>query len=106
MGGVERAQFAVSSLKEQYGDRSVDDLKQCVTGMTLHSYMLSLWYKKPGKLLRQYPNLQMYQAHCLACKVSMYVHVLALCKAKSISCVVDEMRKNQGFFVDLPEMQD
>lgn len=106
MEGVERAQFAVVSLKERYGDCRVDDLKQCITGMTLYSYMLSLWYKSPDELLCQYPNLQMYQAHCLACKVSMYVHALAFCKAISVGYIVDGMRENQGFFVDLPEMRE
>lgn len=104
--GVERAQFAVTSLKERYGSHRVEDLKQCTTGMVLHSYMLSLWYKKPDELLCRYPSLQMYQAHCLACKVSMYVHVLAFCRAMSISYIVDGMRENQGFFVDLPEMRE
>lgn len=79
---------------------------RCNTGMDLHSYMLPLWYKRPDELLRQYPSLQMYQAHCLACKVSMYVHTLAFCKAMSIGYIVDGMREAQGFFVDLPEMRD
>lgn len=104
--GVERVQFAVSSLKARYGGNRVDDLKRCNIGMTLHLYMLSLWYKKPDELLCRYPNLQMYQAHCLACKVSMYVHALAFCKAMSVGYIVDGMRENQGFFVDLPEMRE
>lgn len=104
MEGIERAQLAVSSLRDRYGHSKVDELKQCTTGMTLHSYMLSLWYKNPTELVNQYPNLQMYQAHCLACKVSMYVHVLAFCKAMSIGYIVDGMRENQGFFVDSQEM--
>lgn len=104
--GVERAQFAVARLKERYGNHRVEDLKQCTTGMAFHSYMLSLWYKKPDELLSRYPNLQMYQAHCLACKVAMYVHVIAFCRAMSIGFIVDGMRENQGFFVDLPEMRE
>ena len=106
MEGVERAQFAVANLKKRYGNQKVNNLTKCNTGMDLHSYMLSLWYKKPDELLRQYPDLQIYQAHCLTCKVSMYVHALAFCRAKSIRCIVDGMRKSQGFFVDLPEMPE
>ena len=106
MVGIERAQFAVASLKKRYGDNKVENLVQCRTGMVLHSYMLSLWYKRPDELLRQYPDLKMYQAHCLACKVAMYIHIIAFCKAKEISYIVDGMRETQGFFVDLPEMRE
>lgn len=106
MEGIERVQFAVTSLKKRYGEYKVEDLERYSTGMTLHSYMLPLWYKKPGELLLQYPDLQMYQAHCLACKMSMYVHALAFCKAMSIKYIVDGMRQSQGFIVDLPEMKE
>lgn len=104
--GIERAEFAVSSLKDRYGAYHVGDLEVCTTGMTFHSYMSPLWCKKPYELYSLYSNITMCQAHCLACKVAMYVHAIALCKARSIGYLVDGMRETQGFFVDLPEMRD
>ncbi len=106
MEGIDRAQLTVANLKERYGGNRVEDLMQCNTGMTLHSYMLSLWYKKPGELYLQYPDLEMCQAHCLACKAAMYIHIISFCRAKGINYVVDGMRETQGFFVDLPEMRE
>ncbi len=104
--GVNRAMLAVMSLKKKYGDDKVSDLIQCNTGMTLLSYIFPIWHETPKKLIEKYPDLPIYQVHCLTCKIAMYVHVLAFCRANSVNYLVDGMRKSQGFFVDLNEMKE
>ena len=103
--GIDRAQFAVGCLQKRYGMEIVDNLTYFNTGMTFYTYMQQEWYRKSDDRLRKYPELQTYQAHCLACKSAMYVHAIAFCKANNIGTIADGMRENQGFFVDMPEMK-
>lgn len=103
--GVDRADFAAKCLQERYGKDKVDDLARFSTGMSFHTYMRQEWYRKSDVRLKLYPELQTYQAHCLACKCAMYIHAISFCKANHIETMADGMRESQGFFVDMPEMR-
>ena len=74
--------------------------------MTLLAYMQKSWTTQSRFLAQQYPDLLMYQAHCLACKTAMYGQVLRYIDGFGIKHLVDGVRKCQGFFVDLEEMHE
>lgn len=104
--GIERVSTVASWLKERYPKEKIKYLEPVKTGMMLHSYMLKEWYRKSEERDRLFPELQTYQAHCLACKTAMYVHSIAYCVAYKIPCLSEGARKQQGFFVELPDMKE
>ena len=106
MEGVDRARYAVHHLQEVYCSKRVADLVVCKTGIALLQYMQKSWIKKSRFLAQDYPDLLMYQVHCLACKTAMYGQLLRFCNEHGIKCLVDGVRKCQGFFVDLEEMHE
>lgn len=106
MEGVERARYAVHHLKSVYGESRVCDLVCRKTGMAFLEFMQSAWVSNAKSLSQEYPDLLMYQAHCLACKTAMYVQALRFCREYSIHVIVDGVRQCQGFFVDLKEMHE
>lgn len=105
MRGTERAQFVVDSLLESYGREKVDELVIESTAKKMYEYVKFLWYRKSSVLAQTYPDLQLYQAHCLACKAAMYARAIEICKSFGFRYLVDGARKSQGFFVDLEEMR-
>lgn len=104
--GVDRAAQVARWIAERYPNADVSYLHPMKTAMTLLLYMQSEWYRKSSERMEKYPELQTYQAHCLACKSAMYVHALAYCKAHGIRYLSEGAREEQGFFVELPEMKE
>lgn len=104
IAGIERANFAVSALQAVYGEDRVHNLVVRKIGMTLLDYVRPTWYKSASELAIEYPNLQLYQLHCLACKTAMYVGALRLCREFKVTHLIDGVRKSQGFFVDSQSM--
>ncbi len=104
--GIDRAQFAVSELQKRYGPEKVHDLVKLTTGMTMQLYLLDGWRAKLSDMAVSYPEAKMYQVHCLTCKTAMYVHSIAYCLAHELTVVIDGMRKQQGFFVDIDDMRN
>lgn len=103
---IERVSEVASWLKERYSDDRVHYLKPVKTGMTLLHYMMKDWYRKSAEREKLFPELQSYQAHCLSCKTAMYVHAISYCVAHKIPFLAEGARKQQGFFVELPEMKE
>lgn len=103
--GIDRVCYSVEALRGRYGSETVGSMVELHTGMSFLSYIRTLWYRKPEELRQLYPDLQMYQAHCLACKTAMYAHAIAYCLSHGIHCVVDGMREEQGFFVEQDDMR-
>lgn len=104
--GINRAQFAVSELQKRYGPDMVHDLVKLTTGMTMQLYLLDSWRAKLSDIATSYPETKMYQIHCLTCKTAMYVHVIAYCLAHELEAIIDGMREQQGFFVDIEDMRN
>ena len=103
---VDRVAEVARWISERYPNTAVSYLHPMKTAMTLHEYMCPEWYRKSAERKEKYPELQTYQAHCLACKSAMYVHALSYCRAHGIRYLSEGAREQQGFFVELPEMRD
>lgn len=67
--------------------------------------MRNALYSTTTDLSKKYPDLLMYQLQCLACHTAMYFHSIAFCKAHEIDFLAEGARKQQEFFVELPEMK-
>lgn len=104
--GINRASTVAANLKEHYPEGKITYIKPVKTGMTFHSYMMKDWYRKSKEREELFPELQSYQAHCLSCRTAMYIHAIAYCIANDIPYLSEGARKNQGFFVELPEMKE
>lgn len=102
--GIDRVGFVVTNLQRRYGRDRVENPVLFHTAMTLQAYLMPIWHGTPADLAARYPDMPLYQAHCLACKSAMYAHAIAFCRAASVGYLIDGMRESQGFFVDLPEM--
>lgn len=103
MEGVARAEWAVHNLQSVYGSNMVGNLVVRKTGYALLQYMQSLWKMRAKELAIRFPEVRMYQAHCLACKTTMYVSILKFCHQCGIPTLVDGVRRCQGFIVDYDE---
>lgn len=104
--GIERVSAVADCLKVRYPEGTVTYLKPTKIGMTFHRYMMKEWYRKSRERDELFPELQSYQAHCLSCRTSMYVHAIAYCVAHNIPFLSEGAREQQGFFVELPEMKE
>lgn len=102
--GIERAKYAVYHLQEVYGANMVGGLVVRKMGYALLQYVQDMWQSRAKALSKVYPEMQMYQAHCLACKSAMYVSVLKFCRYCNIQTLVDGVRRSQGFIVDTDQM--
>lgn len=102
---IDYASSVADDLIANYPKGTVTYLKPVKIGMTLRDYMMKDWYRKSTEREKLFPELQSYQAHCLSCRTAMYVHAIAYCVAHNISFLSEGARRQQGFFVELPEMK-
>ena len=72
----------------------------------IQRFLVTILYKEPVELCREYPHLLISQVNCLACHTVMYLHSIAYCKANNISAISEGARQQQKFFVELPEMRE
>ena len=59
---------------------------------------------KVDKISNNYGKVTISQFNCLACRLSMYVTTIILCKQLNISSVADGARKSQLFAIEQDEM--
>lgn len=91
-------------LIERYGN---DKIEFWGIGMIV-GYFSALRYtyfnEKVSTLAQHYPNLIMNQANCLACRTSMYIFSILLCKQLRVNTIAEGARRTQLFAIEQDEM--
>ncbi len=93
-------------LQLRFGTERVQTAGIHTIALDLKALMNKLLYNEIFEICKNYPNLLLNQANCLACHTTMYFHSIAYCKARSIPVLSEGARLYQKFFVELPEMRE
>lgn len=104
IASIKRAAFVVRELQKRFSKDVVRDLVYLQTGMTMQAYLMSYLSTPFSDISQKYPFATPNQLQCLACKSAMYAHAIAFAKRSGRTHLIDGVRKQQGFFVDLDEM--
>lgn len=104
IASMKRAEFVVCELQKRFSKDIVHDLVYLSTGMTMQAYLMGYLSASFLDISRKYPYATPNQIQCLACKSAMYAHAIAFAKRSGRTHLIDGVRKQQGFFVDLDEM--
>ena len=59
---------------------------------------------KANEIVQKFGNISISQFNCLACRLSMYIETIILCKQLGISVVADGARISQKFAIEQEEM--
>lgn len=105
MSGTAKISKIASRIIERYGEDKVKFWGIGMTGGYLHTLLnVQGFYKTYSELSKDYPNFTLQQGHCLACRTSMYIFSILLCKQLKIKKVAEGARKSQLFAIEQPEM--
>lgn len=104
IASMKRATFVVRELQRRFSKDIVHDLVYLSTGMTVQAYLMGYLSTSMRTIAEKYPFATPNQLQCLACKSAMYAHAIAFAKRSGRTYLIDGVRKQQGFFVDLDEM--
>lgn len=92
-------------LAQRFGDDRIRSVGIYTIAQDLRPLLEDLLYLDIADICAEYPHLLLSQVNCLACHTIMYIHSIAYCKAHSIQRMAVGARKQQQFFVELPEMK-
>lgn len=95
-----RAKEDVFRLQERYGTARVEKLVVIKTKDLLDSYMYDKWTREPETFYSSYPGLELYQAHCLTCKSTMFSAAIAYCLKHGIKFLTDGACRSRGLCID------
>lgn len=103
--GIDRVDISIQPLLEGYPDR-IQVLPIIKTSSQFLSLTSKFWYKKASEIVKEYPNLLLYQLHCLICRSVMYANAIVYCRQHNISYIAEGTRKSRGFVCETDEMYD
>ena len=102
--GSENIQKGYERLVKKYGKDKVKYLGIKKIDAIFRTFIKSFYNLKVDKILNNYGKVTISQFNCLACRLSMYVTTIILCKQLNISSVADGARKSQLFAIEQDEM--
>lgn len=106
MSCTENVAALVERVVNLFGEDRVSSAGIHMIAQNIKPLLRPVLYKDPIVWCRDYPHLTLHQLICLACHTAMYAHSIAYCKAFGISYIAEGARKQQRFFVELPEMAE
>ncbi len=93
-------------LMKKYNENKVKYLGVKKTDAIFRSFIKDFYNLKVDEILKEYGKISFSQFNCLACRLSMYVTTIILCKQLNISYVADGARKSQLFAIEQDSMLD
>lgn len=104
MSGVNNVNELAERMQKRFGEEFVSVAGIHQIAQNISPLLNRVLYEEPIKLCAEYPHLVYNQLTCLACHSAMYLHSIAYCKANNLDGIAEGARKQQKFFVELPEM--
>lgn len=105
MSGTDNVEILVERIIKRFGEDKVSNAGIHSIAQNIKVLMKKVLYEEPINICSKYPHLIYNQLNCLACHSVMYLHSIAYCKANNITAIAEGARKQQEFFVELPEMK-
>ena len=90
-------------IKKKFGDRvNIIGIKKTDA---IFRELIRLFYNYEIDYIKnEFGNITISQFNCLACRLSMYILTIIICKKENIKLVVDGARKSQLFAIEQEEM--
>lgn len=101
----DNVRYLAERIIERFGKNHVEFLGISLIADIFYPLWILNFNTDYDEITEKYPKLHQSQLNCLTCHTAMYVQSIAICKTKKINCIAEGMRKQQGFFVELPEMK-
>ena len=106
MSGTENVRMLYERIIKRFGEENVSVAGVFPIAQNIKPLLNKILYEEPVKICVEYPHLIASQLNCLACHSVMYLHSIAYCKTHKISVIAEGARRQQRFFVELPEMKE
>ena len=91
-------------LVKKYGENKVKYLGVKKIDAIFRTFIKDFYNLKVDEILKEYGKISFSQFNCLACRLSMYVTTIILCKQLNISYVADGARNSQLFAIEQDDM--
>lgn len=104
--GSKNVKKGYERLIKKYGENKVKYLGVKRIEAIFRSFIKDFYNLKVDEILKEYGKISFSQFNCLACRLSMYVATIILCKQLNISYVADGARKSQLFAIEQDCMLD
>ena len=91
-------------LVKKYGENKVKYLGVKKIDAIFRTFIKDFYNLKVDEILKEYGKISFSQFNCLACRLSMYVTTIILCKQLNISYVADGARNSQMFAIEQDDM--
>ncbi len=105
MSSTDNVLKLVKRIEKRFGEDTVSFAGIHTIAQNINPLLGKVLYSESNEIADAYPHLVLNQLNCLACHTVMYLHSIAYCKAHGIDTLAEGARKQQKFFVELPEMR-
>lgn len=104
--GCNNVKSGVKRLEKKYGNDKVKYIGIKKTDGLFREFIREFYNTKSDIITKKYGNVSVSQFNCLACRLSMYVESIIICKQLGIDFVADGARISQLFAIEQDQMLD
>ena len=91
-------------LEKKYGSEKIRFIGIKKIDAIFRELIKEFYNTKANEIVQKFGNISISQFNCLACRLSMYIETIILCKQLGISVVADGARISQKFAIEQEEM--
>lgn len=102
--GFKNIKITVNKLIKKYGHEKVIFVGNKNISPIFRNFIYPFYNYEFNDILKKYGNITISQFNCLACRLSMYVASIIICKQKNINEVIDGARNCQLFVIEQEKM--
>ena len=96
--------IGAKKIKNKFGEDKVNIIGIKKTDAIFRELICSFYNYDTNYINQKFGNITISQFNCLACRLSMYILSIIICKKENIKLVVDGARKNQLFAIEQETM--
>ena len=98
--GTNNVNTTVNRLIKKYGNNRVEFIGKKDISAIFRNFIVPFYNYKFDYIIKNYGPVSISQFNCLACRMSMYIASIIICKQKNIKVVVDGARICQLFVIE------
>ena len=102
--GSKNVKNGFKRLENKYGNDKVKYLGVKKISGIFREFIKEFYNFKSLEIIKNYGEVSISQFNCLACRLSMYIESIIICKQLNISYVADGARNSQLFAIEQDEM--
>lgn len=103
---VDNVNNTINRLKRKYGKEKIKNLGIKNISGIFREFIYPFYNYTSSYIKEKFGNISISQFNCLACRTSMYIASIILCKKNNINSIFDGARKSQLFAIEQSEMLD